>query len=293
MQGASFCSGAGGCGVLLVDLGTGTLAPFPAGNWSDSQVAFVVAQPPVGTVYRVAIAVAGVQSAAVSFSAPVPSWNSLVGQKSSGWVGMSTLGGEVRRGRASGTAAAAASPCCSCCLLLLLLLQPFYINGILDIGEVDPTKIAIFVGPWNCSGITRTLQTGTAGSAGATYGLSGLTPPGVGVGWPIIVTIPGGQSRADASFSFSYAPPALLDLQDVNGTSVLATGIPTLGGTFFGIGAGFGTAALTPSGSSLAPSASLTPAGASVSAALGVTATATNSDSVIQLAIPVSGVNCG
>jgi hypothetical protein len=129
IDGSSFCSGTDGCGTLLIDFGTGffvAASPRPS-TWSDNEVAFFCTQPAVGDTYRVQIVVDGYGSNIVSFAAPVPSWDALIGQGT--WLGMSTLGGE-----------------------------PFYINGVSDIGALDTAAISILVGTFTCTNLTKTLQ---------------------------------------------------------------------------------------------------------------------------------------
>ena len=80
---------------------------------------------------RFQVVVDGYGSNIGSFSAPVPSWNALVGQGA--WGGKSTLGGE-----------------------------PFYINGVTDVGALAPSAITVLLGSFACTNVNKTLQVRTA-----------------------------------------------------------------------------------------------------------------------------------
>jgi len=141
--------------------------------------------------------------------------------------------------------------------------DPFYIGNIMSIATVDLSEIMILIGYRNCTNLTKTLDGDLSSQYGVppdsplavqykTYRIDCLTPPGAGKGVPIIVVVPGGQSRVNDQFLFSYAPPSISDAVDVvyptvsylspkiNGVSL--NGIPTVGTDIILKGQNFGAA---------------------------------------------------
>ncbi|RYE82889.1 MAG: hypothetical protein EOO65_04810, partial [Methanosarcinales archaeon] len=214
VDGSSFCSGANGCGQVLLDG-----APMVATNYSHSQIVFVMEEPVEGIDRTVQVVVDGVGSNVINFRKPVPNFNSLTGQGS--WTGMDTAGGEL-----------------------------FFIAGVRDVGSVPTANIRVIIGEGNCTGLSKAVDGDNCvelgvdpASPGAeacrTYRLSCTTPPGVGTGLGIFIAIPGGTSRVDPNFVFSYAPPSVsevLEFSDasksyrvVNGEGIQVHGMPTVG----------------------------------------------------------------
>jgi hypothetical protein len=77
--------------------------------------------------YPLQVVVDGFGSNIATFSSPVPSWDALINQGT--WTAMSTLGG-----------------------------QSIFINGVTDVGALDPSEISILVGPYVCTNLTKKNQ---------------------------------------------------------------------------------------------------------------------------------------
>ena len=134
---------------------------------------------------------------------------------------------------------------------------PFFMVGVANLYGVPATAIQILFGPFVCRNLTI-VQDGDIGAAYGvspkladgvtpnplateyyTYRLDCITPPGVGAGLPIRISVPGGISSADPSFTLTYAAPRILAVVDSaaaaaggNGSSytgLKAAGFPTTG----------------------------------------------------------------
>jgi hypothetical protein len=223
VEGTSFCDGMNECGIVYVSGSRVTTQ-----NYSHTSIMFVVPLP--ADPVPVQIVVAGVGSNIVSFSAPVPNFQALQGQGS--WDDMDTAGGES-----------------------------FYIAGVSDVGGAPLNALQILIGGADCLNLARTQDGDHCAALGIasdsplainckTYRLTCSTPPGIGRNLPIIVGVPGGQSRADSSFLFSYGAPVITDvIEAATGMSLMAgllssSGVPTTGGEVILVGRNFGNASL-------------------------------------------------
>ncbi|RYY32235.1 hypothetical protein EON62_05600, partial [archaeon] len=214
VDGSSFCSGANGCGQVLLDG-----APVVATNYSHSQIVFIAEAAQGGLKRTVQVVVDGIASNGFKFSKAVPSFDGLTGQGS--WTGMDTAGGEA-----------------------------FYVAGVAEVGQYATDEISIMIGGHNCTGLSKSVDGDNCAAQGIdpdspaadqcrTYRLSCTTPPGVGTGLGIFITVPSGTSRVDPNFVFSYAPPSVsevLEFSDasksykvVNGEGIQVHGMPTVG----------------------------------------------------------------
>lgn len=129
--------------------------------------------------------------------------------------------------------------------------EKFYIARVASLSTVAEADISILLGPYTCTGVTKgiapddniapagVLSTSPLYHQYDTYNLSCTTPPGVGAGWPIRVSVPGGTSNADPNFVFSYAAPSIDAILDASDNSISYTargsnglplrGLPTAG----------------------------------------------------------------
>jgi hypothetical protein len=217
LEGKSFCGGELGCGSVSVNNVT-----IPANQWSDSLIMFITPDTSMtDEINYVVVTVGGVASNAYGFQKAVPNINSQITQLS--WTSMDTNGN-----------------------------QSFSVYGVHDIGST----CRIFIGRAECMDVTQTVTNGlTTFDPDAEFALSCSTPPGVGTLLPITIQGAGGTSRADSSFTFSYAAPVLSDMtMDVGGRRLgradnmhnrqLITAsavIPTVGGNATIAGMYFGT----------------------------------------------------
>jgi hypothetical protein len=101
--------------------------------------------------------------------------------------------------------------------------EPFSIKGVSSIATVNASSIVINIGGRACTDTAKTQDGDLSAQYGVppgsplaaqyvTYTISCLTPAGAGTGLPITITVPGGTSRADPNFVFSYAPPTVADV---------------------------------------------------------------------------------
>ena len=149
---------------------------------------------------------------------------------------------------------------------------PFFMVGVANLFSVPASAIQVLFGPFVCRNLT-TVQDGDLGpSYGVlpfladgvtpnplateyyTYRLNCVTPPGVGANLPIRISVPGGISTADPSFTLSYAAPRILAVVDNSAglnssayTGAQAAGFPTTGTAARAVrltGSNFGSVAL-------------------------------------------------
>ena len=211
VDGSNFCNGADGCGVLVVN---GDAVATSA--WDDNTVVAVIADLAAGApAATVVVVVGGVASNTKTFLKPVPAINALAAQGE--WGAMATAGGQL-----------------------------FWVAGVGNLGT-EPANVTI--GPWPCVNMTRAVDNGRLPTdQDAEFTLTCVTPPGVGVGWPVVVTSFGGPSRANSPVTFSYAPPAAADLRQAGvGGGSLITGparVPTVGAPVVLTGSQFGAPGL-------------------------------------------------
>jgi len=127
--------------------------------------------------------------------------------------------------------------------------------------------ISIFIGTRNCTGVRKLPE--DANDPDVVPGMMRLectTPAGVGANLPVIISVPGAQSRANSEIKFSYAPPVITDVvlvsslapgspdtagpgdsllsMDPTRTWRLQLGVPTAGATVALRGSGFGEPSL-------------------------------------------------
>ena len=110
----------------------------------------------------------------------------------------------------------------------------FLIKGVMSLATVSASQIAIYIGPFQCVNIVKSVGSFVGGDYGVnigdaiaseyfTYDLSCKTPPGIGAKLPIRVKVPGGVSAADPNFVFTYTAPTISDIESVDGlTSYVA-----------------------------------------------------------------------
>ena len=159
--------------------------------------------------------------------------------------------------------------------------SPFWINGVASLFSVAASQISVLLGPFTCLNVSKQQDGDLSADYGVspflpdgvtanplasqfyTYRVTCTTPPGVGAGLPIrISVVGGGTSAADPNFAFSYAAPNITAVVDAGGaapqsyaytaasaaTAVGATsGFPTVGtaaGAVRLVGNNFGTPAL-------------------------------------------------
>ena len=153
----------------------------------------------------------------------------------------------------------------------------FYVAGVASLSSVASSAISILFGPFTCLNVTKAQDGDLSAQYGVspflpdgvtvnplasqyyTYRVSCTTPPGVGAGLPIRISVTGGgTSAADPNFAFSYAAPSILSVVDAAGSAPLAygytaasgagsNGFPTIGtasGAVRLVGRNFGTPAL-------------------------------------------------
>ncbi|CAE7769008.1 unnamed protein product, partial [Symbiodinium sp. KB8] len=138
----------------------------------------------LGSLERPAIAMSGslkvdgVSSNVFYFKKPVPNFNALEGQGE--WEDMKTVGGEE-----------------------------FFVAGVSDIDTVtDLTQIQVTFGDsFACPVYEKKAATPEEARDGKET-IRCITPPGVGAGLPVLISVPGGRSRA-SELTFSYSPPRI------------------------------------------------------------------------------------
>ena len=153
----------------------------------------------------------------------------------------------------------------------------FFIAGVASLATVANSQINILFGPFACLNVTKAQDGDLSAQYGVspfmpdgvtvnplasqyyTYRVSCTTPPGVGAGLPIRISVTGGGTSAvDPNFVFSYAAPSISAVMDAAGSAPLAygytaasgagaNGFPTIGtasGAVRLVGRNFGTPAL-------------------------------------------------
>jgi len=104
----------------------------------------------------------------------------------------------------------------------------FLIKGVMSLATVSASQIAIYIGPFLCVNIVKSVGSFVGGDYGVnigdpiaaeyfTYDLSCKTPPGIGSKLPIRVKVPGGVSAADPNFVFTYTAPSITDIKSEDG----------------------------------------------------------------------------
>ena len=212
LDGTSFCNGMGDCGTVTAGNRSITVR-----QWTHTLVLFVIQDLAATEPDALAVITVGGQvSNAFRFRKPVPNLSNLVTQPT--WAGMDTRGGEL-----------------------------FYILGVLDIG-VEP--ITVTIGGSECENNTRAVTNGKGMTdPDAMFTVTCITPPGVGMARPVVITSLGGSSSAAGGsvVQFSYAAPTLSDMVLGGVPSrrlAVPAGVPTLGSVITLSGNYFGTPAL-------------------------------------------------
>jgi hypothetical protein len=104
----------------------------------------------------------------------------------------------------------------------------FLIKGVMSLATVSASQIAIYIGPFQCVNVVKSVGSFVGGDYGVnigdpiaseyfTYDLSCKTPPGIGSKLPIRVKVPGGVSAADPNFVFTYTAPSITDIKSEDG----------------------------------------------------------------------------
>jgi hypothetical protein len=104
----------------------------------------------------------------------------------------------------------------------------FLIKGVMSLATVSASQIAIYIGPFQCVNVVKSVGSFVGGDYGVnigdpiaaeyfTYDLSCKTPPGIGSKLPIRVKVPGGVSAADPNFVFTYTAPSITDIKSMDG----------------------------------------------------------------------------
>jgi len=196
LEGESFCSGRFGCGAVFVD-GV-RVTPL---NYSHTRAMFVIEDGGDAGAARVAtVVVDGVPSNAYYFRKPVPNY---LASSQAAWEQLDTTGG-----------------------------QPFFVNGVRDVGTVPSADIAITIGGRRCGAVTKLVYSDTCAQLGIdpayaaaeqcrTYTLQCATPEGFGRDNSIIIEVPGGKSRDDPDFRLHYAPPTVDRIVDAADPSIV------------------------------------------------------------------------
>ncbi|KAA0150026.1 hypothetical protein FNF31_07112 [Cafeteria roenbergensis] len=174
VEGESFCSGSQGCGSIKVDG-----VPVAPESWTHGQIMFIIPDPAnADRELACSVEVDGVSSNVFYFKKPVPNFNALEGQGE--WEDMKTVGGEE-----------------------------FFVAGVSDIDTVtDLTQIQVTFGDsFACPVYEKKAATPEEARDGKET-IRCITPPGVGAGLPVLISVPGGRSRA-SELTFSYSPPRI------------------------------------------------------------------------------------
>ncbi|KAA0145622.1 hypothetical protein FNF29_08460 [Cafeteria roenbergensis] len=174
VEGKSFCSGSQGCGSIKVDG-----VPVAPESWTHGQIMFIIPDPAnADRELACSVEVDGVSSNVFYFKKPVPNFNALEGQGE--WEDMKTVGGEE-----------------------------FFVAGVSDIDTVtDLTQIQVTFGDsFACPVYEKKAATPEEARDGKET-IRCITPPGVGAGLPVLISVPGGRSRA-SELTFSYSPPRI------------------------------------------------------------------------------------
>ncbi|KAA0166270.1 hypothetical protein FNF31_01496 [Cafeteria roenbergensis] len=174
VEGESFCSGSQGCGSIKVDG-----VPVAPESWTHGQIVLIIPDPAnADRELACSVEVDGVSSNVFYFKKPVPNFNALEGQGE--WEDMKTVGGEE-----------------------------FFVAGVSDIDTVtDLTQIQVTFGDsFACPVYEKKAATPEEARDGKET-IRCITPPGVGAGLPVLISVPGGRSRA-SELTFSYSPPRI------------------------------------------------------------------------------------